>query len=157
MNDTDRKSMDDVLASIRRIVRAEKEGAVASVSGEGPHEDIGAASDGEEPLVLTPEMRTDAGAGAAGTGAPTAERAADMSEATYMPGAAPEEAVHDREALRAMLRELLREELSGGAAEESVRGILRDELTSGEIGSNISQNVLRMIRAEVAKALRAPH
>lgn len=148
MDNTDPKSMDDVLASIRRIVRADKEDIVASSSAMGPEDDDPrGAADAEEPLALTPDMRVDADAtGAAG------ELAADMSEA----GAAADWATPNREALRAVLRELLREELSGGAGEDAVRGIIRDELIGGEIGNNVSQNVLRMIRAEVAKALHAP-
>jgi hypothetical protein len=151
MTDSDRKSMDDVLASIRRIVRAEKESGVASASGNGPQEDAdrdaGRRVEAEEPLVLTSEMRTDGG----GPPAPARpELGAEAAEASDLPEAP------DREALRATLRELLREELSGGPAEEAVRGVIRDELTKGQVGRNISQNVLRLIREEVAKAVQAP-
>jgi hypothetical protein len=147
MTDSDDKSMDDVLASIRRIVRAEKESSVVTASGEGPHEDIDRRSEDEEPLVLTPEMRTDAGAEHAPA---RPELAADTAEASG--GSEP----LDRDVLRAMLRDLLREELSGGPAEEAVRGIIREELMSGQVGRNISQNVLRLIREEVAKAMQTP-
>lgn len=146
MADTERKSMDDVLASIRRIVRAEKEGAMATESAEGPGQMSSGRTDAEPPMVLTPEMRTDLdaeGGGAAGRHAAGPSGAASAIAA-------------DREALRGMLRDLLHDELSGGAADAAVRGIIRDELTSGEVGNNISQNVLRAIRAEVAKALQAP-
>ena len=146
MNKSDDKSMDDVLASIRRIVRTEKEEAVATASGEGPFEDEGGRLEADEPLVLTPEMRADAGA----EGAPARpELAADTAEAS-----GGQETL-DREALRLAMRELLREELSGGQAEHAVRQIIRDELMGGQIGRNISQNVLRLVRDEVAKAVQA--
>ena len=140
MRNTDRKSMDDVLASIRRIVRADKEGAMASTSGNGPNDESRRRPDAEEPLLLTPEMRAEA----AGSGTGEVVRGAAAGPGAAMP---------DRDALRAIVRELLLEELSGGAAEDAVRRIIRDELTSGQIGNNISQNVLRTIRAEVTKAL----
>lgn len=152
MNDPENKPMDDVLASIRKIVRAEKEGAVVTSSAEGPDDrerPAGPAS--EEPLVLTAEMRTgggrQAGTGATGMGSGPADD-------TSTPTAAAQSVGADREVLRAALRELLREELAGGAAGDAVRGIIRDELANGEVGRNISQNVLRMIRAEVTKALQ---
>jgi hypothetical protein len=145
MNDRDRRSMDDVLASIRRIVRTEKESAVAS----GYDEPRG-RSDGDGPLLLTPDMRTDVGPAEAGDGAD--ELMADMSEAS----AEPLPAMAETDALRELVRELLRDELAGGAAAEAVRDIIRDELTSGRIGTNISQNVQRMIRTEVARATQAP-
>jgi hypothetical protein len=146
--------MDDVLASIRRIVRTEKRVEDAEVvvpiderRGDGP----GWEGEGEDTLLLTPEMRTDSGAHepAAGAGARPTELAADMSEAS----AGEPAPLPDREALRAMLREVLREEMDGGLAEGLVREIIRDELVHGEIGGNISQNVLRLIRDEVAKAV----
>jgi hypothetical protein len=150
MTDRDDKSMDDVLASIRRIVRTEKESGVVTPPGDEPHEETGRRFEDEEPLILTPEMRI----GAATAYEPARpELAADAAEASG--GNDP----LDRDALRAALRELLpdllREELSGGPSEEAVRGIVRDELTGGQIGRNISQNVLRLIRNEVAKA-KAP-
>jgi hypothetical protein len=148
MTDSGEKSMDDVLASIRRIVRAEKESGVVTSFGDGPDDgaDRGGMPADEEPLVLTSEMRTDAGAAHAAT---RPELAADTADASD--GNDP----LDRDALRATLRELLREELSGGPAEEAVRGIIRDELTGGQVGRNISQNVLRLIRDEVARAVQA--
>ena len=154
MDHRDGKSMDDVLASIRKIVRSEKEAGVANRAGHGPDGRDGRHPEGEEPLVLTPEMRVDgwgeAGWGEAG-GAPAAGLAAGESGVASAPGTATD----DAEALRAALRALLREELSGGPAEQAVRGIVRDELTNGQVGSNISQNVLRLIRDEVAKAVQA--
>jgi hypothetical protein len=145
MNETGGGSMDDVLASIRRIVRAEKEEAVATASDDEHSQPGGRAH--EEPLVLTPEMRLDSGEGGGGA---TTGRATETSRASTEPVSA----ISDPEALRAVLRDLLREELYGGAG-DVVRGIIRDELTSGQVGDNISQNVLRMIRAEVARALQA--
>ena len=155
MTDRDDKSLDDVLASIRRIVRADKETSVANAPGQGPHAQTGGQTggrpDAEEPLVLTPEMRTDAGAGRARV---RPELAADMAAQAgeAPPGGNP----LDRQALREALRELLLEELSGGPAQEALRGIVREELTAGELGRNISRNVHRLIRDEVARAVQAP-
>lgn len=148
--------MDDVLASIRRIVRNEKQAEDAEEVMAG--DDIrggGSGRNDAEPLVLTPEMRIERGAE---TGARPAELAADMAEAAGGDGGdggygGDGGALPDREALKAMLRDILREELDGGPAEDAVRGIIRDELTSGEVGLNVSQNVLRLIRSELAKAV----
>jgi hypothetical protein len=148
MNDTHRGSLDDVLASIRKIVRAEKEEAVAAASDDGPDDRSHSRPDDDAPLVLTPEMRTDAAADAAADD-DAANDPGEGSEVMVWPASTRP----DGEALQAMLRELLRRELAGGAAEAMVREIIRDELTHGEIGNNVSQNVLRLIRAEVAKAV----
>ena len=156
MTHSDDKSMDDVLASIRRIVRAEKESGVATATGEEPFDEAGRRSADEAPLMLTPEMRADGGSAHAQAPA-RPELAADTAEASG--GNEP----LDRDALRAAVREVLaellpevlREELSGGSAAEAVRGTVRDELTNGQVGRNISQNVLRLIRDEVAKAVQA--
>lgn len=149
MDTNDRKSMDDVLASIRRIVRTEKEDAVATGSADGQQGMFRRSSGSgeatsDEPLVLTPEMRADAaGADTDGASDPVPGAAAAPAD-----GRGP-----DREELRAMLREMLRDELSdGGAAEDAVREIIRDELTNGQVASNVSENVLRLIRSEVARA-----
>ena len=163
MTDGDDKSMDDVLASIRRIVRAEKESGVATATGEEPFDEAGRPSADEAPLMLTPEMRADTGSAHA-PGRP--ELAADTAEASgagnesldrVALGAAVREILPEilPELLPQLLPELLRGELTGGPAEQAVRGIIRDELTSGQVGRNISQNVLRLIRDEVAKAVQA--
>ena len=141
MNATDnRKSMDDVLASIRRIVRAEKDPDMAETgTGEGqPHR----AWD-DEPLPLTPDMRTDGDA-------VQPEAIAHPAEAGA-PGAVS--SVPDRQVLKELVREVLLEELSRDRAGQAVREIIRDELVNGEVGGNISQNVLRLIRSEIDKAL----
>lgn len=145
-NGNDHKSMDDVLASIRRIVRAEKD----------PESDPGGQAvrrPGDEPLALTPDMRTDASS----VDPEAIARPADSAR----PGSAPTAdapgrraaAAPDAETLRRMIREVLIEELASGGADEAVRDIIRDELTNGEIGANISQNVLRLIQSEVARTL----
>lgn len=144
-NGTDRKSMDDVLASIRRIVRAEKEPGAEPATRERSHAAAGGGG-GDEPLALTPDMRSDrevepeAISRPAGTGGFNAS----IAESPATP---------DRETLRALVREILVEELTKGEAQGAVRGIIRDELMQGDIGSNISQNVLNLIQAEIAKAL----
>ena len=144
-NGTDRKSMDDVLASIRRIVRAEKEPDAEPAPRDMPL--VGARTGGgDEPLALTPDMRSDREIEPEAISRPDGP---DLS-AEQVPGTS---ATPDRETLRELVREILAEELKTGDAEGAVRGIVRDELMHGEIGRNISQNVLNLIQAEVAKAL----
>ena len=46
----------------------------------------------------------------------------------------------------------LEQYLAGGNAEGLVRDIIKAELTTGDIGANISKNVLRLIKSEIAKA-----
>jgi hypothetical protein len=163
MSDDDRKSMDDVLASIRRIVRTERQDADAAGTDQTAHggrEGFVHETDIEEPLILTPEMRIDrvdapedsrdAGSAYAPADAPS-ELDADIADASAAP------AMPDAETLRTVLREILREELpqalSDARVADAVREIVRDELVHGEIGDNISRNVERLIRDEVAKAL----
>lgn len=147
MSEDDRKSMDDVLASIRRIVRTERQDVDA---GEGGREGLVQDTDAEEPLILTPEMRIDLGDG---PGVGPGDNGFEAGTADAVPVAA----APDREALRALLREVLQDELgealADGRAAEAVRGIVRDELVNGETGDNVSQNVLRLIRDEVRRAL----
>ena len=197
----DRKSMDDVLASIRRIVRAEKEpdaedtaGAASSPAESAPEEAPEAvqpapvqssppppapeapvetppeataaptpATEEGEPLALTPDMRRDdadpgelppvetgpsdnAAAALAGSAAAIVATATDAEEPAPMG--------IDRSDIREMVLDVLREELAaGGSGAEAIKGIIRDELMAGEIGQNISQNVMTLIQSEVSKAL----
>lgn len=154
-----RKSMDDVLASIRRIVRAEKEPDSAAITSGG----YGTTSrtsharprGDEQPLALTPDMRTDAGVEDAEiVDRPEEARIATAAEEVVVPPAPAAPAMPDRDALKAMVREILLEELTGPEVTGAVRGMIRDELTNGEIGGNISQNVLRLIQTEIEKALK---
>jgi len=124
-----KKSMDDVLASIRRIVRAEKQPEAEAAVGGGVM-----VGGGDGPLALTPDMRM-------------GEAAADFVT-TPPAGARPD----GENSIRAMVRQVMLEELARGEVEEMVRKIIRDELTAGEIGGNISRNVLRLIRSEIDKA-----
>jgi hypothetical protein len=148
-NSTDRKSMDDVLASIRRIVRAEKEPETQPASRDAPR---GQGWTEDEPLALTPDMRSDSGS-ETGTVDPEAIARPAAPALPPAPAEGGEAAMPDRETLRRMVREILADELTNGSADQTVREIIRDELMNGEIGGNISQNVARLIRAEVAKAL----
>ena len=176
-----RKSMDDVLASIRRIVRAERD----EVNDGAVDADIVPDSKaGDAPLALTPEMMSADEAAAnnaldASTPAsdPQDNEGADMNvndpddASTELRTARvarfvnPPEPVDDDEPaspsvgldldadeLRDLIREVVREELADGRAAGIVRDIIKAELTTGEIGGNISRNVLRLIRSEVAKA-----
>ncbi len=238
----DRKSMDDVLASIRRIVRSEKEpeaqdevdrasadgdpveeatsgataamtsaptvdpatpvsdeasqseapeasvppslereptlippaamaGTAAAVASTAASEQDAGGSAGSEtvdsPLALTSEMRLDEelandsstlsqAMDAAASDAPSMPNAPlpDAGLAVGSVAAAASSALGgDAEALKDMVRTVIREELtSSDTAGEAIRSIIRDELMTGEIGQNISQNVLALIQAEVSKA-----
>lgn len=145
-----RKSMDDVLASIRRIVRAEKSPAPEVEPAPEPEPPAAA-----EPLALTPDMRLEPSVEpqapiptpapvAVPQAAPPAEMPAEQVTAAVMPAL-------DSDQIRAMVRDVVIEELRGPYGDEIVRDIIRNELTAGEIGANISQNVVRMIQSEIAK------
>ena len=144
MSNENRKSMDDVLASIRRIVRAEKQPEDADIAddqdddGPMPQEVTNAGTD--SPLELTPDMRMNEGGinpAAAAVVAPPME-APDLDEDT----------------LKSMVRDVIREELADGDMGGAIRDIIKDELTTGEIGGNISRNVLALIQSEVAKSIK---
>ncbi|MEM1299539.1 MAG: hypothetical protein AAGH68_09695 [Pseudomonadota bacterium] len=153
MSDTDeRKSMDDVLASIRRIVRSEKDPEPAVAVPEAEERPVmGPAEGGEDvPLELTAEMRTDE--------APETTAASPVMDTAVgaMAGAAAAAAPSlDMDQIKDMVRQVVMEQLSGEQGGALVKNILREELMSGEIGSNMSQNVMALIQAEVGKALKS--
>ncbi|MEM9061014.1 MAG: hypothetical protein AAGD13_11190 [Pseudomonadota bacterium] len=164
MSDTEnRKSMDDVLASIRRIVRAEKDPAGADTAEEvvpsAPETPPTQPADASEPLALTPEMRM--APGAAETDAPAEDAmplgaamgAVDAAESAVSDATSAVADALDPAQIKEMVREVVMEQLGGADAGELIRNVIRDELTTGEIGGNISQNVLRLIQSEVGKAL----
>jgi cell pole-organizing protein PopZ len=235
-NEEDRKSMDDVLASIRRIVRSEKDpeqpmeppadsaatpmaepasapdlppqgmapgkfapqdtaiqDSVPSPKAEMPPSDVApaptpvdagreptlvpsaglgptptseapapAAPDdpGEVPLALTSDMRLDESDAKGGSdlaqamdAASTEDPMPESAEETVSDPVAPAAPSIDPETLKGLMRTVILEELtSSDAAGEAIRAVIRDELMTGEIGQNISQNVLALIQAEVAKA-----
>ncbi len=167
MSDTgNRKSMDDVLASIRRIVRAEKDPETLQDAQVIPETAMPmeppAAEVVEEtiPLELTPDMRMseeeaaeDAEVSAAEESAPMAPMAMDepVAEPVTAPGTGME--ALDPDMIRDMVRDVVMEQLSGTDADQLIRDVIKNELTAGEIGANISNNVLRLIQSEVGKAL----
>lgn len=159
MSDQDtRKSMDDVLASIRRIVRAEKNPEAETVGEAEPETvDAGAESDGEIPLELTPDMRmAEANLEPQASAAEFVTTPPEVDEvAPPIPPIAPvADAVPalDPDAIRDMVRDVVREELASSGLTDTIKSVLKDELTTGDVGGNISRNVLRMIKSEVAKA-----
>ena len=169
MSDTDnRKSMDDVLASIRRIVRSEKdpeEAVTEPVQADAPVEpdtadpmtpmtssdedDADSLGDADAPLALTPDMRMDDDASDEPEPAP---EASSVPPTVVAPAIERVSADSDGK-LRGMIREVLQEQMSGAEASEFVRSVIRDELVNGEIGNNISQNVMSLIQSEIAKAM----
>ena len=147
--------MDDVLASIRRIVRSERQPDIEDAE---TAEDAEIAGEGDSPLALTPEMMSDeeddaeeSRTGGAVSFVSAPESPADDGHATAAPAAAAVPGPSDAQ-IRQIVREVIREELTGGDAAGLVREIIKAELTTGEIGANISRNVLRLIRSEVAKS-----
>lgn len=155
MSETEeRKSMDDVLASIRRIVRSEKEPepVAAPDSMERPMS-APEPSEGDAPLALTPEMLMGDAESAESAVADAVTDTVAAATADVAP-AAPAPSL-DPEQLRDMVRDVVREELAGDQASEFVRSVIRDELMNGEIGSNISQNVMALIQSEIAKVSKS--
>ncbi|MFK7941433.1 MAG: hypothetical protein AB8B85_00725, partial [Paracoccaceae bacterium] len=86
----------------------------------------------EIPLELTRDMRLDE----------------EENEATVTPAAI------DPDQLRGMVRDVVLEQLESDQASDLIRNVLKEELMNGEIGANMSQNVMSLIQAEVAKALK---
>lgn len=149
MNTTEnRKSMDDVLASIRRIVRSEKQpdAEVVNDVDDGPVPQEVTEGTGDIPLELTPDMRMAEG--------PDHAAIAETIVPPRMDTAQPEApAGLDADAIKAMIREVVSEEIANGDMNGIVRSVIRDELTTGQIGGNISKNVLRLVQSEIAKAM----
>ena len=155
MSDDSKKSMDDVLASIRRIVRAERNPQADEVPVDmqpapdpepAPVEEADKPADA--PLELTPDMRmADATAG---------EEAPVAADFVMTPPVAPTPAAPspdlDPDMIRDMVRDVVKEEMASNDLPGLIKSVIKDELTTGEIGGNISRNVLRMIKSEVAKA-----
>ena len=106
------ESLAEVLASIRALVSAETEARLAGTA------------EGETVLMLTPDMRRDAGEGDDGL-AEGLEAAAATLPAPNL----------DEAALRAMINAIVREELQG------------------ELGERINRNLRKLIRREIAEFL----
>jgi len=148
MSNDSRKSMDDVLASIRRIVRAEKspddiETADELDDGPMPQEVIPGQEDA--PLELTPDMRMVDAEG---------NSPADAAAAAVVPPRMDTPTMDD-DHIKALIREVVSEDIANGDLNGIVRDVIRDEMTTGEIGGNISRNVLALIKSEVAKAIKS--
>ena len=151
MSDSEtRKSMDDVLASIRKIVRAERD----PDADDAVVADRSASGQGDSPLELTPAMMSEAeeAAAAAGSAAEFVHAPEPLNDNVFAPPPPAAVPALDEDQIRDLVREVLREELEAGNGAEMVREIIKAELTTGEIGGNISRNVLRLIRSEVAKS-----
>ncbi len=143
----DRKSMDDVLASIRRIVRSEKDPVEQASEVFDADSQPSEPPVADQPLALTPDMRSDdSPSGADDSAAPVTAAAA---VATAVGAAASPSG--DQAGLQDMIRGVVMEVLSGDQAGELIRSVLKDELVNGETGGNISQNVMALIQAEVGK------
>lgn len=159
MSDNDsRKSMDDVLASIRRIVRSEREPQAEEAQTVAGTPDADKAA-GDMPLELTPAMMSDGDGEAEDASGEVSEFVSapeplgdSIFTAPPAAAAAPAAPAMDEDRIRELIREVVREELADGDGAGLVREIIKAELTTGEIGGNISRNVLRLIRSEVAKA-----
>ncbi|MEM7061286.1 MAG: hypothetical protein AAF557_27220 [Pseudomonadota bacterium] len=144
MSNDNRKSMDDVLASIRRIVRAEKSPddaeTVEGLEDDGPMPQEVLPGSDEAPLELTPDMQMGDSANAAA--------AAVVPPRMDTP-------TMDDDQIKALIREVVSDEIANGDMNGIVRNVIRDELTTGEIGGNISRNVLALIKSEIAKSAKS--
>lgn len=107
------ESIADMLASIRAVVSAETD---ARVTG-----------DGETVLMLTQDMRRDAGGLAEGL-----DDDPDDDDTDAVQAAAP---ILDEESLRSLINQIVREELQG------------------ELGDRIGRNLRKMIRREIVQIL----
>lgn len=148
MSNDSRKSMDDVLASIRRIVRAEKSPEDADTADElddGPMPQEVLPGQEDSPLELTPDMRMVDADGASPAAAAAAAVVPPRMDAPAM----------DDDHIKTLIREVVSEEIANGDMNGIVRDVIRDELTNGDIGGNISRNVLALVQSEVAKAIKS--
>ncbi|MEL6476941.1 MAG: hypothetical protein AAFR17_06395 [Pseudomonadota bacterium] len=173
--------MDDVLASIRRIIRSDKGPAAeaaspAKPSSPGPQSpppsparnpavEVAAADSASEPLTLTPDMMV---GGSSTDPAPTSAQPSMPSPpkpAQDLPPRAPEPAatvapLQPAQPASAMPAIAEPQQASAplvldeAAVEGMVRRVLHEELM-GQIGQNISANVQRMIEAEIAKHVKS--
>ena len=100
-NETDRRSMDDVLASLRRIVRTEN-GDGTPEQSDRPSENHMENGREDGPLVLTPEMRIDGGPAGLEPSA-----SADVSTYPTTSSVAEFPRVSERESLRELVREIV--------------------------------------------------
>ena len=167
MSDTEnRKSMDDVLASIRRIVRAEKDpetlqdAQVIQETAMTMEPAVAEVVEESVPLELTPDMRMSPEEPEEAEEATSSVDVVEPVEpvapvAMDAPSDVPSEEVaeFDPDMIRDMVREIVMEQMAGADADKLMRDVIRNELTAGEIGANISKNVLRLIQSEVGKAL----
>lgn len=170
---SDHDSMDDVLASIRRIVRAETapdpaeskvdippteaaaggglvSEAEAPLGGPAPEAGHGEDMSDKAVLAATPEQKP------GGDAAPlllTPEMRADPAkghETTAGAPTGPATPAPEREILRTLIAELVAAEMRSDAIRDVLRDIVRDELINGPLGENATRNVRAMIRAEIA-------
>ena len=164
MSDTEnRKSMDDVLASIRRIVRAEKDpetlqdAQVIQETAMTMEPAVAEVVEESVPLELTPDMRMSPEEPEEATSSVDVVEPVEPVAPVAMdaPSEVPSEAAveFDPDMIRDMVREVVMEQMAGADADKLMRDVIRNELTAGEIGANISKNVLRLIQSEVGKAL----
>lgn len=170
--------MDDVLSSIRRIIGSDKrddDDAFESGAdkyyvppvGEEPPLELGPSLDREssgEPMPLTPGMRAaEPGQGGLGDGPGRHGGAADQVPTPARPDApVPSDSaddqggdavVIDEAALEDMIRRIVRDEVAAALpGDDRMREVVHEEL-QGDVGQNISENVQRLIRAEVARIL----
>lgn len=149
-NENERRSMDDVMASIRRIIRSERaaepetEKESFATDAEVVDEVANEPAEKAEPFSLTDDMRVEE----EGSSQPETEPA-DTAPVPG-PGSGGEITTAEPEA-----PEQPAVSLDESAIEDMIRRVLREELM-GEIGQNISANVTRMIETEVTRRLTGP-
>jgi len=157
-NSAIKSSTDEVLASIRRIVRSEQQTGAIEDGGSGARtgsvdvsrgganagfpgfDGDNAGGDANAPLALTSLMRLEVSEVQAAT-----EFVAAPAGKSPPTGGDP---------MRETIRAVLREELASGKGEALVRRIIREELTTGETGDNLSRNVLQLIRTVLDKSAK---
>lgn len=141
--------MDDVLASIRKIVRTEhpRYGSDQAGVDQIRYSNQPEPAEVDAPLELTPDMRVDDGLGETGTPAPDH----GLVDAVADPG--QKVGSLTRDALRETIQEAVREILNSDEYDALIRSVVRDELLNGEIGQNVSENVVQLVKDEVGRTL----
>ena len=137
-------AVDDVLSSIRKLVSDEAEARVQEIENGFPARNgsaLPARSEGGTPLVLTSDLRVIKREEKPEENDPPAVTEADIGEPDAPEGS------------ESLTSGVASDPADGGDLREVVRAVLREEL-EGEIGERITRNVLKLVRREIARALR---
>lgn len=162
------QNVEEVLTSIRRLVSSETEARLretsVTFSGDKGDEEREAGDAATSLLVLTSDFRVDEETRAEALDTLEKARASATTPAAMLapvPGPAPAPRLHlgvpdqapVEDAPKATSTEAAKAPVVDDAYRDEIRAILRAEL-EGELGDRITRNVVKLVRREIARALR---